>query len=525
LVYLAGIELFARFAHKFRQMTSFSIVTFGCQMNEHDSTRMGELLRAAGYVEAAAPQSADIVVLNTCSIRDKAEQKLRSEVGRLGMRKREKLDLLIVVAGCVGQQEGERLLKAAAEIDLVIGPDNIALLPQLLADLEQGGPRRAITKFDLEAPQFLAASAEAGVSSPSAFVTVMKGCDERCSYCIVPYTRGGERYRPSREIIAEMQQLVASGTREITLLGQTVNSYRDPEQLLPKAKDAGRLDWEHTTRRAAEEDESEFAALLYAIVDQVPGLNRLRYVSPHPRHVTRALIEAHSRIPLLVRHLHLPVQSGSNAVLRRMIRRYTREEFVERVTALKAAVPGLALSTDIIVGFPGETAEQFEDTLSLVNELKFVSVFAFKYSPRPGTPSLKLRDDVSEEEKSERLARLFALHDAYRHAHLASLVGTVQSVLVEGRKPDGAYMGRTERNEIVHFGAKHDLSSELVKMRIAIAFKNSLAGELLDENLRIAATSLPRLERHASGANIEEPCSEPPHLETAAPSKLRLKVV
>lgn len=497
-------------------MKRFAVITFGCQMNEHDSARMGETLRAAGYQEATSVESANVVILNTCSIRDKAEQKLRSEVGRLALRKREQLDLTIVVAGCVGQQEGARLLKAAPEIDLVIGPDNIPLLPALLADIEHGSPSRAITELDLAAPRFLAATAEPGSVVPSTFVTVMKGCDERCSYCIVPYTRGSERYRSSRDIIEEMQRLVAAGVREVTLLGQTVNSYRDPEHRLESAPERGHYEWTHTTRQEAEKDESAFPALLYAIAEQVPGLLRLRYTSPHPRHLTRALIEAHKALPMLAKHLHLPVQSGNNAVLKRMIRRYTREEYVERVTALRQEVPGLALSTDIIVGFPGETEEQFFDTVSLVEELEFVALFGFKYSPRPRTPSLKMRDDVSEEVKASRLETLFAHHDPMREAHLRSLEGTVQEVLVEGRKKDGAYTGRTARNEIVHFGSRRDVTGQLVAVKVVMGFRNSLGAEMLDEQLRIPVNELPRLARHENDGP-KAPDASVPSVETPGP--------
>lgn len=486
-------------------MARFAIVTFGCQMNEHDSARMSELLSAAGHCFEPSPEHADVVVLNTCSVREKAAQKLRSEVGRLGMKKRERPDLLIVVAGCLGQQEGKKLLASAPEIDLVVGPDNIDALPALLADLELGGPRRSLTEFDLEAPRFLAARPLSGNVLPSTYVTVMKGCDERCSFCIVPYTRGLERYRPAREILSEMQRLVAAGVKEVTLLGQTVNSYRDPEASLPKAPYVGESSWQHTTRTATTADESEFAALLWEIAARVPGLRRLRYASPHPRHLTRALIEAHRAIPVLVKHLHLPVQSGSNRVLRRMIRRYTREEYVERVEALRNAVPTLTLSTDVIVGFPGETPEQFSETLELVAGLGYTGLFGFKYSQRPFTPALNLDDDVPEGEKSERLEALFALHDPQRQAHLENLIGSEQLVLVEGQKDDGAYSGRTERNEIVHLGAKANIVGEIVRVRVARAFKNSLAGELLDDALRVPAAELPRLARHTVDGMLSKP--------------------
>ncbi|HMA97606.1 MAG TPA: tRNA (N6-isopentenyl adenosine(37)-C2)-methylthiotransferase MiaB [Polyangiaceae bacterium] len=482
-------------------MARFTIVTFGCQMNEHDSARIAEILATAGHHPVESVESADVVVLNTCSVREKAAQKLRSEVGRLGLVKNERRDLLIVVAGCLGQQEGKRLLTSAPEIDLVIGPDNIPELPALLRELELGGPRRIATGFDLDSPTFLSANTAVGRPPPATYVTVMKGCDERCSFCIVPYTRGAERYRPARQIIEEVESLVASGVSEVTLLGQTVNSYRDPEQQLPKAP-ASEIDWVHTSRTNASADESEFAALLWELVARVPRLRRLRYTSPHPRHLTRALIEAHRGIPILAKHLHLPVQSGNNRVLRRMIRRYTREEYEERVESLLQAVPGLTLSTDIIVGFPGETPQEFEDTLSLVDQLRFVGVFAFKYSPRPFTPALKLEDDVSEAEKSERLAALFDRHDPFRQAHLERLVGSVQHVLIEGTKADGAFTGRTERNEIVHVAASSDITGEILPVKIARAFKNSLAAELLDESRRIPANELPRLAAAPSSGNL-----------------------
>jgi tRNA-2-methylthio-N6-dimethylallyladenosine synthase len=451
-------------------MPRYAITTFGCQMNVHDSERMHEVLRGAGYAEADDAETADVVVLNTCSVREKAEQKLLSEVGRLAKRKRERPDLVVVVAGCVAQQEGERLLAQERGIDLVVGPDNIPELPRLLDDLALGGLPAVRTVFDTESPRFLTALSVAG-AAPTAFVTIMKGCDERCSFCVVPYTRGPERYRASGEIVAEIAALVGSGVREVTLLGQTVNSYADPSLALAPAPGAN----------GADPDESELAALLRRIAAEVPGLRRLRYMSPHPRHVVPSLVRAHAELPFLARHVHLPVQSGSDRLLKRMIRRYTRAEYVARARALEAAAPGLTLSTDVIVGFPGETDEDFEATLSLVRELGFKGLFGFKYSPRPYTPSLRLEDDVSEDVKSERLARLFEMSEALLGAHLESLVGGAVHVLCEGpgREP-GTFSGRTERNEIVHVGgvADLDLAGEIVEVVVTRANKHSLAGEL-----------------------------------------------
>lgn len=482
-------------------MERFYVITFGCQMNVHDSSRMAEVLTIAGYQAVDTVDEADIVLLNTCSIRDKAEQKLRSEVGRLGLRKARGESKTIVVAGCVAQQEGERLLRHAPEIDLIIGPDNIAELPGLLVELKLGGPRQARTHFDLEEPRFLPIQTSQSGVQAATFVTTMKGCDERCSYCIVPYTRGGERYRASGEILTEIEQVVAAGTREVTLLGQTVNSYTDPTKSLHRTSaDAG-----------AGQDSSEFPDLLRAIAERNPGLNRLRYVSPHPRHFTRPLIDAHRDLPVLCRHVHLPVQSGSNRVLRRMIRRHTVEDYVERVEELLSAVPGVSISTDIIVGFPGETRQDFEATLRLVERLRFVGLFAFKYSERPGTPALRFGDDVSEEEKSARLEELFALNDEHRRIHLSGLVGTQQAVLIEGQRPDGGWTGRTERNEIVHLACAHDIRAQIINVVIRKAFKNSLAGEASDPTLAQPITALPRLRsarsQAASGDAIE---SSPP---------------
>jgi tRNA-2-methylthio-N6-dimethylallyladenosine synthase len=470
-------------------MPSYAITTFGCQMNVHDTERMHEVLQEAGYTEAPAGE-ADVLVLNTCSVREKAEQKLRSEVGRLAKQKRNRRDLLLVVAGCVAQQEGERLLKQLGSIDLVLGPDNIAELPRWLDELALGSPPLCRAAFDTAAPRFLTASpapqgarVRAPGAAPTAYVTIMKGCDERCSFCIVPYTRGPERYRPSDEILAELRALTEAGVREVTLLGQTVNSYKDPKGALAPAPDADLSD----------PDESEFAALLVRIAEAVPALARLRYTSPHPRHLTRSLIRAHAELPILPRHVHLPVQSGSDRVLKRMIRRYTRAEYVERTGALVRAVPGLSLSTDIIVGFPGETDEDFEATLSLVREVGYKGLFGFKYSERPHTPAKRLKDDVPEAVKSERLSRLFALSEELLGAHLASLVGSRQRVLVEGLdKESGAlWSGRTERNEIVHLRSAErlDLAGEIVEVLITRHNRHSLQGEL---TLAAQAAARPR---------------------------------
>jgi len=359
----------------------------------------------------------------------------------------------------------------------MIGPDNIAELPELLREAQAGTRRLARIELDLDAPRFLDATPRPDGDEVSAYVTVMKGCDERCSFCIVPYTRGAERYRRADEIVAEVAALARGGVREVTLLGQTVNSWHEPGE--PHA-----------------ETESRFAELLYRIAAHAPGLARLRYTSPHPRHVTQALVRAHAELELLPAHVHLPVQSGSDRVLRRMIRRYTRRQYVESARALQAARPGLTLSTDIIVGFPGENEADFEQTLSLVDEVGFVTAFGFKYSPRPHTPALKLGDDVPEPVKAERLSRLFEHVDRHQLRHLRALVGTRTRVLFEGASKSGphghaapgapalaAFVGRSERHEIVHVHAPADcdLSGQLLEVEIVEANKRSLLGKIVGE--------------------------------------------
>jgi|GEM_PF-4519 len=478
----------------------YFVHTFGCQMNVHDSDRMEEVLRAFGWTAAEATEDADLIVFNTCSIREKAEQKLRSEIGKLAPLKRARPEVVLAVAGCVAQQEGERLLQRMPYVDLVIGPDNVAELPALVEGQRAGAPPLSRTVFDVDAPRFLAAAPDPGSGRVpvSAYVTTMKGCDERCSFCIVPTTRGPERYRPARDVVDEVARWVDAGAREVVLLGQTVDSFRDPALPSPESDDP---------------DESQFPALLRLIAREVPGLVRLRYTSPHPRHATASLARAHAEIDALARHVHLPVQSGSDRVLRRMIRRYSRAEYIHRAARLRGARPDMTLSTDVIVGFPGETDDDFEATLSLVREVGFVQAFAFKFSPRPSTPALKLGDDVPEDVKSARLARLLAEVDAQGSAHLARLVGTRATVLVEGaskanRSAEGGttLQGRTERNEIVHVEAPPgvELAGEAVEVDLVRANKHSLAGELTEEALarapraasparRIAARVLPVL--------------------------------
>lgn len=467
-------------------MKRYLVQTFGCQMNVHDSERMEEALRDRGYVPTDEAALADLVLINTCSIREKAEHKLLSLLGTLRPLKAERPGMVLAVAGCVAQQEGEALLKRVPFVDLLIGPDNIPELPSLVARIEAGEPPMARTVHDLDDPQFLVARPADDRSKITAFVTTMKGCDERCTYCIVPHTRGAERYRSADEIVRECAALAASGVKEITLLGQTVNSWYETASDKPTSKlaDSG----------------SAFAELIRQIADASPGLERIRYTSPHPRHLTDALIRAHVEVPQLCTHLHLPVQSGSDRVLRRMARRYTAAEYLERIDRLKAARPGLTLSTDIIVGFPGETEEDFEETLALVRKAGFVAAFGFMYSPRPHTPALALGDDVPDEVKSDRLARLFALVAEQQQAHLDSLVGSEADVLIEGPSrgdSEDRFSGRSFRNEIVHVSVPKgvDPTGHVVRVRIDRANKHSLSATMISEPTAAMLVARPKGRR------------------------------
>jgi len=426
--------------------------TFGCQMNVHDSERILEVLRPEGFEPTADPGAADLVVFNSCTVREKAEQKLRSDIGRLRRVKEDRGLPVIAVGGCVATQEGKNLLRDFPFVDIVFGPDNIPALPGLLRRIDEGFPPTAATEFDLAAPHFLPIRREPGDRNPTAFVTTMKGCDERCTFCIVPLVRGPERYRPVAEVLSEVRRLVDEGVREVTLLGQTVNSFRDGDV--------------------------DFAALVRMLAG-IDGLSRLRYTSPHPRHMTDALIDAHSAGGALCEHVHLPVQSGSDRILRRMKRRYVRTTYVERIARIRDWVTDVAITTDFIVGFPGETDADFEDTLSLVEECRFDGAFTFAYSPRPGTPATRFPegDEVPEDERLRRLRILQETVDRVATPARAARVGRVEEVLVEGpSRTRRELTGRTRQNRIVNFEAPSALVGTLVPVTIASARAHSLEG-------------------------------------------------
>jgi tRNA-2-methylthio-N6-dimethylallyladenosine synthase len=430
-------------------------------MNVHDSERMVRLMERCGWEVAPDPAVADLVVVNTCSVREKAYRKVRSAVGALKpLRRRSGGGPVIAVAGCVARQEGERWLELCPHIDIVMGPDAVGRLPGHVDAVLAGGPPVVDVAFDDGRPaDFLRPVLPGGVEGPTAYVTVMKGCSHRCTFCIVPSVRGPMRHRPSDEVVSEVRALVAGGVREVTLLGQTVNAWREPGA--------------SGTRR-------DFAWLLGRL-DAVAGLERIRYTSPHPLYVPPALVRAHAELPALCEHVHLPAQSGSDRVLERMGRRHDRERYLEIVGDLRAAREGFALSTDLIVGFPGETDDDFRRTLELVQRVRFDTFFSFMYSERPGTRAARWEDDVPPSVKHERLKALHALGERLTAEQLSRDLHREVEVLVQGRSKSGGgqLTGRTRTNRIVNFtpGSRAVEPGELARVRVTDVMPHCLLGE------------------------------------------------
>lgn len=435
------------------------IKTFGCQMNEYDSDKMIDVLHAKEGMELTQnPEEADVILFNTCSIREKAQEKVFSDLGRARILKERNPDLLIGVGGCVASQEGATIIRRAPFVDVVFGPQTLHRLPDLIEMRKNTGKSQVdisfpeIEKFDALPP--------ARVDGPSAFVSIMEGCSKYCSYCVVPYTRGEEISRPFEDVLVEIADLADQGVKEVNLLGQNVNAYRGP------LGESGEL--------------ADFAMLL-EYVHEIPGIERIRYTTSHPKEMTTRLIEAHGKLPKLVPFLHLPIQTGSDRVLAAMKRGYTTLEFKSIARRLYKARPGLTLSSDFIVGFPGETDEDFENTMKLIKELNFDTSFSFIYSRRPGTPAADLHDDTPYEVKLRRLQRLQAQINKQARAISESMLGTVQKVLVDGRsrRDENELTGRTENNRIVNFVGSDRLMGQLVDIRITEVFTNSLRGEVL----------------------------------------------
>jgi tRNA-2-methylthio-N6-dimethylallyladenosine synthase len=454
------------------------VKSFGCQMNVYDSNRMADTLAPEGYVETATPGDADLIILNTCHIREKAVDKVYSEIGRMRELKDaaqlEGRQMLIAVAGCVAQAEGREIIRRTDSVDLVVGSQNYHRLPSLLARARDG-EKIVDTEFPLEdkfdalaqpSPQ---AIAKRGIS---AFVTVQEGCDKFCTFCVVPYTRGGETSRPVEKIIADIEKLAANGVREVTLIGQNVNAYHG-------------LDASGAPVTLGQ---------LLRRIDRVPGIARLRYMTSHPRDMLSSmcddLIAAHGDLPSLMPYVHLPVQSGSDRILSVMNRKHTRKEYLEAIARLRSARSDLAFTSDFIVGFPGETEQDFRETLAIAEEVNFATAYTFSYSSRPGTPAAALEDQVPEAEKSERLQRLQAVITRQWRAFNASFVGKTMDILVEKPgKLTGQLVGRSPYLQSVHVMAQPSLIGSIVKVVITDLGTNTLFGELT-ETIRAPAHAI-----------------------------------
>jgi tRNA-2-methylthio-N6-dimethylallyladenosine synthase len=444
-------------------MPKVYIRTFGCQMNEYDSDKMLDVLgREGGMEKTDRPEDADLILFNTCSVREKAQEKVFHELGRVRQLKKDKPDLLIGVGGCVASQEGEAIVARVPFVDLVFGPQTLHRLPELIARRRASGKAQVDVSFP-EMEKFDALP-QAKVEGASAFVSIMEGCSKFCTYCIVPFTRGDEVSRPLADVLAEVAGLAGQGVKEITFLGQNVNAYRG-------AMEGG---------EEGDQDSADLALLL-EVAAEVPGVERLRFTTSHPREFTARLIEVYRKLPKLVSHLHLPVQAGSDRVLATMKRGYTVLEYKSIVRKLRAARPDICLSSDFIVGFPGETEADFEATMKLIEDVKFDASFSFIFSPRPGTPAADMADDTPADVKSARLSRLQKRIEELAQEVNQAMVGTVQRVLVEGRskKNEAELAGRTDNNRVVNFAGNPRLIHHFVDVKITAALPHSLRGEIV----------------------------------------------
>ncbi|MBS0570608.1 MAG: tRNA (N6-isopentenyl adenosine(37)-C2)-methylthiotransferase MiaB [Proteobacteria bacterium] len=433
------------------------IKTHGCQMNEYDSARMADVLLASHGLELTGNEAeADVILINTCSIREKAQEKVFSQLGRWKELKRANPQLVIGVGGCVASQEGEAIVRRAPYVDLVFGPQTLHRLPQMIE--ARKNTQRAQVDISFPEIEKFDRLPEPRAEGPTAFVSIMEGCSKYCSYCVVPYTRGEEISRPFDDVIAEVAALADQGVREVNLLGQNVNAYRGPMH---------------------DGSVADLSLLIHAIA-QLDGIGRIRFTTSHPLEFSDSLIEAYANIPKLANYLHLPVQSGSDRVLGAMKRGYTALEFKQKIRKLRKVRPDISVSTDIIVGFPGETDAEFEQTMQLVEDIGFDQSFSFIYSRRPGTPAANLADDTSDAVKHERLARLQATFTANAKKISEAMIGTVQSVLVEGpsKKNPHEMTGRTENMRYVNFPGDPRLIGQFVDVQVTQVMSNSLRGRL-----------------------------------------------
>jgi tRNA-2-methylthio-N6-dimethylallyladenosine synthase len=433
------------------QRGTFFLETFGCQMNDHDSEKVAGVLLARGYRQVETPEAASLILYNTCSIREKAAQKVFSRLGEY--REKQSEGKVIGVLGCVAQQEGEEIFKRAPWVSLVCGSASYSKLPEMISQLEAGNPR--VTGLDTDTDETFETEVTRRDNPWRAYLTIIEGCDKACSYCVVPFTRGPERSRASDSILREVRELGALGYSEVQLLGQTVNSYADP-----------------TSRKM------RFSELLLAVAD-VQGIRRVRFTTSHPSDFTPDIVEAIERQPKICDHVHLPVQSGSTKVLRAMQRTYSREEYLEKIAMMRGANRAIAITTDIIVGFPGETESDFEETISLLEEVRYTGLFAFKYSPRPNTPSLSMNDAIPEEEKGRRLAAVQEKQREIQAAGNAELAGKTFEVLVSGKsRRENQWTGYTTSHRMINFASQEsELLGTYVQVRVTGAGPTSLVGE------------------------------------------------
>ena len=430
---------------------TFYLETFGCQMNEHDSEKVAGVLLARGYQQVESAASANVVLYNTCSIREKAAQKVFSRLGEY--RLTQQPGQVIGVLGCVAQQEGEKIFSRAPWVSLVCGSASYRKLPQLLAELEAGNQR--VTGLDTDTDETFETEVTRRDNPWRAYLTIIEGCDKACSYCVVPFTRGPERSRSSASILDEVRKLTDVGYTEVQLLGQTVNSYADP-----------------SSRKM------RFSDLLVAVAE-TPGIRRVRFTTSHPRDFGKDIVDAIDSVSAICEHVHLPVQSGSTQVLRAMARTYTRDEYLEKIALLRSAKRDISLTTDLIVGFPGETEQNFEETLSLLDLADYDGAFCFKYSPRPNTPSLKMEDAIPEEEKSRRLAILLEKQREIQRTRNEKLIGRHFEVMVEGKsRKEHQWSGHTSSNKVMNFTSRAQESlGDYVHVKVVSATPNSLVGE------------------------------------------------
>jgi tRNA-2-methylthio-N6-dimethylallyladenosine synthase len=439
------------------------IKTFGCQMNEYDSGKMADILHAAqGMEKTDNPEDADVILFNTCSVREKAQEKVFHDLGRVRHLKQSNPNLLIGVGGCVASQEGAEIVKRAPYVDVVFGPQTLHRLPQLISARRlTGRPQVDISFPEIEKFDHLPL---ARTESVTAFVSVMEGCSKYCSFCVVPYTRGEEISRPLSDVLSEIAALANRGIREVTLLGQNVNAYR------------GVMEY-------GEEAEIADLALLLEYISEIPGIERLRYTTSHPREVTQRLIDAYIKLPKLVSHLHLPVQSGSDRILAAMKRGYTVLEYKSIIRRLRAARPDISLTSDFILGFPGETEADFEATMELIEGVNFDDSFSFIYSPRPGTPAAALFDETPYETKLKRLQRLQGKINQQAQAISQRMVGSRQRILIEGlsKKDSGELCGRTDNNRMVNFAGDPAKIGHFINVHITAALSHSLRGEIVND--------------------------------------------